>query len=278
MERSKFAKFLDNVAVGILVFFLSYLTAKKYIKTKITCLIISILIMCLFIIAVHKIQNRKYAKLGLKKQEQKQIETLTYFLKSQSKIKQNLVIKQIFKNQYITYKNQFFILKNQIAVLNKFSKNQATEEDVFYIISNSDFLMKNGIEEVSILCSAYDKNINTTLLKNKNFNIVFVTPEILYSLAKNNKYDLPEIEKTQKTKKISEFRTIFAKNHAKYFFRVSILLYIFSMAIPFSRHYIYFATASLCISFILLIFGKNEKIVFKYRILDEEFNNKNNEK
>lgn len=278
MERSKFAKFLDNVAVGILVFFLSYLTAKKYIKTKTTCLIISILIMCLFIFAVNKIQNRKYAKLGLKKQEQKQIETLTYFLKSQSKIKQNSVIKQIFKNQYITYKNQFFILKNQIAVLNKFSKNQATEEDVFYIISNSDFLMKNGIEEVSILCSAYDKNINTTLLKNKNFNIVFVTPEILYSLAKNNKYNLPEIEKTQKNKKTSEFRTIFAKNHAKYFFRVSILLYIFSMVIPFSRHYIYFATASLFISFILLIFGKNEKIVFKYRILDEELNNKNNEK
>ena len=82
MERSKFAKFLDNVAVGTLVFFLSYLTSKKYIKTKITCLIISILIMCFFIFAVHKIQNRKYAKLGLKKQEQKQIETLTYFLKS----------------------------------------------------------------------------------------------------------------------------------------------------------------------------------------------------
>lgn len=274
MERSKLGKFLDNVAIGILVFFLSYLTAKKYIKTKIPCLIISILIMCLFIYVIQKIQNRKYAKLGLKKQEQKQIEALTYFLKSQSKIKQNSIIKQIFANQFVVYKNQFFILKNQVALLNKLSKKQANEEDVFYIISNSDFIAKNNIKEVSILCSAYDKNIDLSLLSNKDFNIVFVTPEILYSFAKNQNYNFPEIEKTQKIKKISEIRTIFAKNHAKYFFRTSILLYIFSMIFPFSKHYIYFATVSLLVSIILIIFGKSENTSPKYRILDIEYGDK----
>lgn len=271
MERSKFGKFLDNVAIGVLIFFLAYLTAKKYIKSKLTCLVISLLLMSIFIYFIFKIQNKKYAKLGLKKQEQKQIESLLYFLKSQTKVKQNATIKHIFEEQFKMYKNQFFILKNQVAILNRISKNQADEEDVFFIISHSEFLIKNDIKEVSILCACYDKNINQSLLKNSNFNIIFLTPEIFYSIAKNHNYNLPEIEKTQNLRKTSKIRIIFAKNNAKHFFRVAILLYIFSMIIPFSKHYIYFATLSLALSTLIFLFGKGEeKPTTNYRILEDK--------
>lgn len=270
MERSKFGKFLDNVAIGVLIFFLSYLTAKKYLISKISSLILSVFILLILMFIICKIQNKKYKKLGLKKSEQKQIEQLNFFLKSQQKAKQNAILKQIFINDYLSYKNQFIILKNQVAILNRISKNQADEEDVFLILSHIDFLEKNNIKEVSIICSKYDKNINTNFLKNNNIEIIFITPDILFSIAKNNNYNFSETEKTQISHKFNKIQAIFSKNHAKYFLRTSMLLYIFSIIIPYSKHYLYFATASLFMSLVILIFGKSNKHTQIPKILEKQ--------
>ncbi len=258
MEKSKFGQFLDNFSLGILVFFLNYLILKKHIKTPILCLLISLAILFLFLYFLIKRQNKKYEKIGLKKNEQKMIEKLNYYLRSMSKNSQTTFLKKVFESDIKTYKNQFLILKNQTAILNRLNKNKIDEEDIFFIFSCEKFLLENNISEVSILCSSVDKNLTSNQNFNDKFDIFFITPELFYKLLKD-KNKIPEnLEKTQNPVKKSKISAMFCKNQAKNFLRVSILLFIFSMIIPFSKHYIFVGAITLLVSIVLFLFGKNQ--------------------
>lgn len=256
MERSKLARFLDNSTLGVLWMFFCYLTLKKYIANKILCLIITIALTFIFVKIIVGIQNKKYRKLGLKKSEEKQIENLTYYLKSQTKIKQNAFIKSLFSVEISSQKNQYFLLKNNTAILNKISQTSVNDEDIFAVISNTEFLKKNKTTEVAIICSTVNESAKQIVKNVKDFKISFITPDILFAIVKNKHYNLPQTEKTQIIKRKHEYSYLFCRTQAKNMLKVSIILYILSMIIPYSKHYVYIAFISFILSIILFIFGK----------------------
>lgn len=258
MEKSKLGQFLDNFSLGVLIFFLNYLVLKKHLKSPALCLFFSFAILFLFLYFFIKRQNKKYEKIGLKKNEQKLIEKLNYHLRSMSKNAQITFLKKVFDSDFKTYKNQFLVLKNQTAILNRLNKNKVDEEDIFFIISCEKFLHENNISEVSVFCSSVDKNLKINQNFNDEFDIFFITPELFYKLLKD-KNKIPEnLEKTQNPVKTSKISTLFCKNQAKNFLRVSILLFIFSMIIPFSKHYIFVGAITFFVSIVLFLFGKNQ--------------------
>lgn len=259
MERSRFGRFLDNIALAFLVFTLVFLVAKTYIKNTLTCLILSLIILFIFVKIFLYFQNKKYTKLGLKRQEQKQIDLLNIYLRGLQKNKQNQYIISLFSDEFQCIKNHFILLNNNTAILNKISKNFVSDEEVYFIISQLNFLKKNHISEVSIFCT---KNQATTSINASLFpeiNIFFVTPDTLFAIAKNkNKIPL-EIKKTQKASKISANSMLFCRKQAKNMLKIAFLLFIFSLILPFSKHYLYVGFLSLILSLFLFIFGKQPK-------------------
>lgn len=259
MEKSKFGQFLDNFSLGVLLFFFSYLVLKKYIQSKLLCFFLSIVTLFFFLFFIIKKQNKKYEKIGLKKSEEKLIESLNYHFRSMSNSSQISFLKKVFDSDLLTYKNKFIILKNQTAILNRINKNKIDEEDIFFVLSHKKFLLENNISEVSILCSSVDKSLISNQKIEQEIDIFFITPELFYKLLKNKNKIPNNIEKTQKPTRTSKILCIFCKNQAKNFLKVSILLFIFSMIIPFSKHYIFVSAITLTFSIVLFLFEKNQK-------------------
>lgn len=269
MEKSKLAKFLDNISICFLIFVFQFLILKKYIKNNLICLTIAIIFSCVILSIMVKHQNKKYEKLGLKKQEQKQIEKFIFNLKSMSIQKQNTYIKKLFENDYLFFKNQFHILKNQVAILNKITKNKADEEDLFFILSNQEFLEKNNICEVAILCSSVQNEFQFDFEKSLNFELFFLTPELLFKIAKDKNLLISCEEKTQNHHKKIKISSLFCQNKAKNMFRVSILLFIFSLIIPFSKHYVYVGIFTLTLSLVLFFFGSKTQSKKQSRLIEK---------
>lgn len=272
MEKSKLAKFLDNFSICFLIFIFTFLIFKKQIKNNLVCLAISIIFCGLVISVIIKHQNKKYEKLGLKKQEEKQIKNLNFQLRSMSPQKQINFIRKLFKNDFVLYKNHFFILKNQVAILNKISKNKIDEEDLFFILSNQNFLKKNNISEVAILCSEFENKLKFDFEKMIKFDLFFITPEHIYKITKD-KNMLPDFtQKTQNHNKFDKISTLFCQNKAKNMFRVSLLLFVFSLIIPFSKHYVYVGIFTLVLSLVLFFFGSKTQQKKQCKLLSSEKN------
>lgn len=270
MEKSKLAKFLDNFSICFLIFIFTFLILKKHVKNNLVCLAISIIFCGLVISTIIKYQNKKYEKLGLKKQEEKQIENFNFHLRSMSPQKQTIYIRKLFENDFVLHKNNFFILKNQVAILNKISKNKVDEEDLFFILSNQNFLKKNNISEIAILCSAFENKLKFDFEKMSKFDLFFMTPEHIYKIAKD-KNMLPELsQKTQNHNKFSKISTIFCQNKAKNMFRTSLVLFIFSLIIPFSKHYVYVGIFTLTLSLVLFFFGSKTQSKKQCKLLLNE--------
>lgn len=264
MEKSKLGKLLDDIAIGFLFFVLTFLILKLYIKNNYICFIVSLLLLFIFIVILTHFQNKKYAKLGLKKQEQKQIEQLNFYIRSQNFQKQNQFIKALFCNHKSITKNNFILLENGTAILNKVNKNYIDDEDIFYVLSRLNYLKKNNIEEVSIVCT----KANIPPPENCGIKIFFITPDILFSVAKSKNLIPTSLEKTQKLKKQSVIRTLFCKNQAKNMFKVAFLLFIFSIIFPFSKHYLYIGFATFSLAILLAIFGKTQQSNNQSKLLE----------
>ena len=259
MNRSKFAKFIDNVALAFIVFVFGFLFFRKYIKSIIVCLSVSVLLSLFFINLFLKIQNKKYTKLGIEKQELKDIEKLNFKLRSLSKIKQTSFIKNVFQDQILKNKNRFIILKNKVAIVNALDKDILQSQDIFSILAKHDFLKREDLKEVAIICNDVDKTAHEVKQKSGFKDITFVTPEIFYSILKRLDI-LPkeEIEKTQIKPVRHAISRSFARKNAKYFFRCGLFLCIISLFIPFAKYYLISGCISLFLCSICLIFGFKE--------------------
>lgn len=271
MERSNFAKFLDNIALATLCFIFLYITINKYIKNIWLKLSICLLITFVFIKIVRHFQNKRFNKLGIKNEEIRQIETLNFELRSMTKIKQNQTIKKLLSDNFSEYKNSFFITKNSVAILNKLDTDFASNSDIFFILSHSKFLEEKQIKEVAIFCNNIDKNIMQIKSKNCSFKITYITPELIYSLFKIQNL-IPEnlSEKPQKVKKKVLKPFIFAKNQAKYLFRCSLAIFFISLFVPFSRYYITIGTITLIVSLVMYIFGSKPKQISPSILLENK--------
>lgn len=269
MKRSKLARFIDNTTLSFSWFVLCYLFLKQFMKNIIICFVVSILLCLIFIKIIHKIQSRKYRKLGIKNSEQKQIENLIFFLKTKNLSEQNIFIKQLFSGKILQQKNQFFLLENNTAILNRISKKCVDENDVFYVLSNIKFLEKNDVKEVAIICSSADESAIKTTQNANDFSIFFITPDILFAIVKNNHYNLPETEKTQISYNSTRIAHMFCKNQAKNMLKASFVLCILSMIIPYSKHYIYVGFIAFAFSILLYIFGREPTKEKQTRLLEK---------
>lgn len=269
MTKSRFARFFDAITFSIAFFLLCYLVLRKYIKSLPLTLVLTSLLCLIFIKIFTYIDLSKYRRLGIVKEELKNIENLNISLRSSSHIKQTMFLKTLFKNLSPKYQNGFIILNNNAAVYNLLYKDNVKKEDLFLVISKRDFLKSKHISEVSIICNEIDKSALEFKVPKLDFEVKFITPEILYSIAKNNNLlVLDEPEKTQNSYKKLIKVPKFVKSQSKYFFRSALVLYLFAFFIPFSRYYIISATVLLTFGLILFIFGSKPMKASKTILLD----------
>ena len=266
-NKSKLARFSDNMLFVFIIMIFLFLLINKFIKSLYIKLFITIFIGYITFLIINKLQNKKLVKLGIKKDEIKNIECLNISLRTQTYNEQISYIKKIFSSFKPKLLNKLILLENNVVIFNKLDESKLSLDSIFEIYSR---VKKQNLKptEIAIICNEIDQN--TLNFKNKlnEFNISFITPDLLYCIAKKNnceiKYDNNKI-KSKKFKNI--ISNIFLKKQSKYFIRCGLLLFITSFMVPFSRYYIISASICLFVGLICLFFGNKEIKLPKSQLL-----------
>jgi len=267
MEKSKLAKFLDNLVLSICILILSFLIFQKYFRNYKLSIICAVVASAIIIKIITSFQFRRLKKLGLEKEEIKNIEKLNFYIRSQTQQSKTLFLKRLFQDEKPIVKNGFILTNSGVAIANYLNKNEVTEEQIFEIISKLDFLKKLKITEVALIVNQAPKNLKTQL--DENIKLCFITPDIFYAIVRQKNL-LPNFstEKTQKVLLKHRININFAKNQAKHFFRIGIVIFAMSFFIPFAKYYLILSIVCFVISAIMLVFGKKPIEGYKTKLLN----------
>ena len=248
--RTKLARFIDNFALTSIFMVFTFLCIKKYIKILYFCIILTILLGFIFIKTITYFQFKRYTKIGLKKEELKNIEYTNITLRKLTYNKQLIYFKKMFASFNPKLAEKFIMLDNNIFVLNKLDQSNLSIDTIYEVYARTN-KMKVKPKEIAIVCNNVDQSLINQKNKIGNINISFLTPE--YAVKKTS--FKPTISK------------LFIKKQSRYYIRCGLFLYITSLMVPFSRYYILSASIFLIIGTICLIFGSKELKLPKSQLL-----------
>ncbi len=257
-EKTKIAKFIDNSVLTFVCFFLTFVTIKKYTHSNLYAAGIALFVCFISMKILLHFQFSYYNKLGLKKQEIKQIEYTNISFRKLTQFQQTVYLKKLFRAYNVRQIKGFLMLDNNVIVSNQISKSEITVDSLFEIYATIKSNKLNP-DEVAIICNKTSQEI---FEKQKNFDLKFsfITPEIFYTLTKQFDCEFSYLPQT-KTKQnlLLKFKTkLLLKKQAKYFIRCGFLLLLASMLVPYSQYYIISACITLLIGSFCLIFGSKE--------------------
>ena len=268
MEKpTKLAKTIDNIALTFIFMLLCFLFINKYLKQLYVSIILSVIFGFIFIKIVYSLQTRHDAKLGIKKEEENLVEQTNIALRKLSKIQQTAYIKTLLKQHNPKVVGKAILLDNNIIVINKLDDDQLQLNAIFEI---NLYIKKAKLQpdEIAIICNDISQQALNYKEKIPDLPISFITPKLLYSLAK--KYDcLIDVNTSkQKIKKFKlSFAKMFMKTQSRYFIRCGHILYLASLMVPFSRYYIISASICLFVGAVCLLFGNKETKIPESKLL-----------
>lgn len=263
-NRSKLGIFLDNTSLMLISVLLAFIFLKQFIKNNLLCLTLSILFGFIILKIILYFQNKKYTKLEINKNEIKNIDKANFELRKLQIQKQVAFFKTMFKNMdVVSYKN-YLIIEKQILFILKLNVDIILPQDIFEAYQTAKQQV-NDIKEVVILCNKTSPEINNILSQFSKDSISFAifTPVETYALMKkHNTY--PYINNNEKTQKINNFLLIkrsFVKKQAKIFIKCGLLLYFSSLFLPFTTHYLIWASVCLILGAICLCTKEKDPII-----------------
>lgn len=257
-EKSKLAKFIDNSMVTLICFLIAFIITKKFTHSNIYSIFIASFISLIFIKILHHFQITHFNKIGLKKEEVKQIQYTNISFRKMTLYNQTIYLKKMFKSHKVKQFHGLLLLDNNVIISNNINQTELQVDNLFTLYSK---IKANRLkpDEVAIICN----QIAPLAIDNQNnFDIKFsfITPDIFYALTKKYKCEFKYAGKETKSENI--FITLktklFLKTQAKYFLRCGLLLLIASLLVPYAKYYIISACITLLIGSFCLIFGHSE--------------------
>lgn len=265
--RTKFARFIDNFVLTAIFMVFTFLFLQKYIKILYISIGLSVFMGFVFIKSVFYFQFKRYSKLGVKKEELKNIEHTNITLRKLTYNQQIIYLKKLFSKFNPKLSGKFIMLDNDIFVINKLDQSNLSIDAIYEIYARTNKI-KVKPKEVAIVCNNVDQSVINQKNKLGDINISFLTPEYIYALSK--KYNC-EIKNTPESLKQINFKPkmskLFMKKQSRYFIRCGLFLYLTSLMVPFSRYYIISASIFLLVGAVCLIFGTKEIKLPKSQLL-----------
>lgn len=247
---------IDTIFISVILFFISFVWLRKYIKNAILCFLICNLIsICLFFV-IFKYMLKKYKINNLKNKELKESEkvflTLKYMDdKSLANYFEKLMNAKQIAPQIYEHNDLYFYIEPRLP------------------LSETDFLQANNFvqsaDKQKPLCfvSKTTSNEFLSLLENSPVKYELYTEIDLYTLIKETKiYPFEFAPQTSgKKQKLSNIKNkiinSLTKNHFKDFFISGLSLIVLSIFIPFSKYYMIFGSILLVLS-VASLFIKNK--------------------
>lgn len=244
MERSKFARFIDNSSIILIAVILFFFTLKKYLRNNLLCITIAFVFGFFMLKILLYFQNRKYYKLNIQKEEKRHIEEINFILRTMDSIEQVSFFSQLLKNQKTEkLKGGLLVNGSLFMFFNLYEDSLSSSFIINTYLKIKEYqkvFPSNNIQEVVLICNSINDETKIFLTKFTNIKFTIFTPIETYAIMKNNNL-YPDgflTEKPQNTKKIIKINNIFNQNKAKTLFKSSALIYFSSLFIPFTKYYL----------------------------------------
>ncbi len=257
MERSKLGRFLDNIFLCFVLFIISLSFLKMVIKNKIFSLIIAFVLMFVFFRIILFFQNNRLRKLSLQTKEKQAIIDYNFALRCLSKSSQTTFFKNMLKDKNIKQSSSGLVLENSVLLYNALDQEVIDNSTLFLAYSKAKNMRYYKIKEVVLLCNDIKQNSNSLVKNFIDIRFTIFTPLEMYAMMKNYDCFPALLEKKIKTKP-NFFREVFVRKQAKNFIKCSLLLYISSLFVPFTKYYIISASICMLIAGICLCLDKKE--------------------
>jgi len=257
MEKSKFGKFIDHSTIFLLSFFIVFVLLKTIIKNNIFCTIISFLLSFFVLIIVIYYENKKYIKLSLKKSEEQKIINCNFALRKLSPASQTTFFKNMLKSEDVAKTTNGLIINNKILLHINLNLDVINKQDIFFIYSKVKNMRNKSIEEICIICNQVSEDVYKIINNFNDILISFFTPIETYSLMKKYSF-FPDLPEQQVKIKNNIFKKSLLKSKAKHYIHYGIILFVFSLFVPFTKYYLICASILFLCGIILLCFGKEK--------------------
>ena len=243
MERSKFARFIDNTTATVAVVILSFLTFRRYFDNIIS-LTLSLIIGFIILKTILHFQNKKYSKFAIEKEEKKLIEETNFYLRTMNKKNQLNFFSSILSNYSTKKVKGGILINNKVLLFIELQEDSLSPKNIleFYIKTKEyqKVYPNINLEEIIIICNDLSSSLKIFLTRFKDIKFTIFSPIETFALIKNHNCLPTEIldKKTQTHKKKLQISLIFNKKQAKTFYKCSALIYLSSLFVPFTKYYL----------------------------------------
>lgn len=242
--KSPFAQLIDRISLFLVVFIITNTIVSKISKRFIFSLILTLAIsFTIFIHLIKRINKKNHSK-NLSKKEEEHKKDVLNALKYGNPVKiKSFFIKLLSKKYIILNHSPNLEIKSTPSPTTILYNFTANEISIDYI---KNAVFENKGKKIIILGNNFS---NEAQILSNSLNIKTFDANLTYLLLKEHNI-FPKLTKTQEpTPKFKEkIKAIFQKQNAFKFFRYSLLLFVFSLILPFSAYY-------KIIAIILFIFG-----------------------
>lgn len=259
MEKTKFAKFIDNFTIFFVCFIVLFILFKTKVNNNLICLFFSFFVSLVIFLIILNNQNKKLKQLSIKNKEKNDIIKYNFALRKMSESSQLTFFKNMLINKDIKKTTNGLLVENKVLISINLNSDEIYPENIFKIYAKVKNMKGAKPEEICLICNNINEDVNSIL---KNFDIKFTifSPVETYAMMKRFSY-FPETNSEQIKIKKNVFKESFMKEKSKSFFKSSLVLFVFSMFVPFTKYYLITASILLLLGTICLCFGKQKIII-----------------
>ena len=259
MVKSKLGRFLDNSWIFFSIFVISFVLFKTRIANNYIILPLSLINTFLLFNVLLFFQNKKYKQLSLKTSENQEIMAYNFELRKLSPSSQETFFKNLLSSKQIIKSPHGLIVENEILIFNGINHDTIYPETIFSIYSKAKNMKKYNIKEICIICNKISEETKNLIKNFTDIKIIIFSPIETYALMKKYSH-FPSLSNQKIKTKPNIFKEAFMKQKGKSFIKCGIILYIFSLFLPFTKYYLITASFLTILGTICMCFGKSNKI------------------
>ena len=257
MSKSKLGYFIDNIAIFLISFIISFVIIKSMVANNIICLIISSISSFLIFKIVLYFQNENLRKLSIKNSEKQNILNCNFALRKMTLNNQTTFFKNMLKENDVKITSYGLIIDNKILLHIALNIDIIKPEHLFSIYAKIKNTLTFEIKEICLICNKVSEDVKSIIT---NFDIKFTlfSPEETYAMMKTYSF-FPPLPPQPAKIKTNLLKSTFIKRKGKTFINCSLGLYLFSLFTPLTKYYLISASILFLIGLFLICFGKHNK-------------------
>lgn len=248
--KFKIINLFDKIFITISIFLVVYAWINFFIRDLWQTFFFSLIFTSALTFVLFYCLNKKSVKKNLNKQHFIEVEKNFLAFQTMGNLERLKLIKNIIEKSCVCtkFKESLVYSKNDLShqIMIEIDCEKLSQHNLQSLISKR----KNGVKSLTIICSDFDQNLNTKILKNLEVKIVNKTALYDEYFFPNNIFpNCSDLETNIEKKGLKQIIKNFIQPHkSKSYFFCGLILIFSSIILPFHTYYLIFGSVLIIVS------------------------------